>query len=163
METPGNFFLYHFTITIQDYLTGVLPLFKPIRTSDLDASNPLTVSLERGTLDLENLYQGQINAGVVVTGTALSPVFGGEVNLASGRVSVSSESIATLLSLFDNTFQPNFDNFRVALGDRFLLNLSPFRRLAGARFRLAGAVTVNGSLDSLRPKGRVQFSYRVEM
>lgn len=62
-----------------------------------------------------------------------------------------------LLPLFDNDFQPNFDNFRVVLGDRFLVNLSTFRRLAGARFRLAGAVELNSSLKSLRPKGTIQL------
>lgn len=138
-------------------ITGVLPLFKPIGTDDSDASNPLTVSLEKGTLDLENLYQGQINAEVVVTGTALSPVFGGEARLARGYASVSNDSMEPLLSLFDNDFQPNFDNFRVVLGDRFLVNLSAFRRLAGASFRLAGAVELNGSLKSLRPEGTIQL------
>lgn len=66
-------------------------------------------------------------------------------------------SIPALLSFFDKTFQLNFDNFRVALGDKFLVNLSPFRRVAGARFSLAGAVTLNGSLDSLRPLGTIQL------
>ena len=138
-------------------ITGVLSLFKLIGTDDPDASNLLTVSLERGSLNLENLYQGQINAEVVVTGTAFSPVFGGEVSLARGHASVSKDSMEALMPLFDNDFQPNFNNFRVVLGDRFLVDLSTFRRLAGARFRLAGAVELNGSLKSLRPKGTIQL------
>ncbi|MGB7440207.1 MAG: translocation/assembly module TamB domain-containing protein [Coleofasciculaceae cyanobacterium] len=163
-DLTGNFAQTNLSVA------GVLPLFLPLRSNDPDYSNPLTVAIERGELNLEGLYDGEVEAGVIVTGSALNPVVGGEVGLYNGRAfvpesekedndtiladaEVDSEGVATSEDVTTNRepfIVPRFNDFRVVL-DRFKISQSPLYK-----FRVAGDVTVNGSLDkleNLRPEG----------
>ncbi|NER26675.1 MAG: DUF748 domain-containing protein [Symploca sp. SIO1C4] len=147
-------------------VTGVLPLFEPLKVDATDLSNPLKVSIEPGKLNLEGLYKGEIDAEVVITGAALSPVISGEIKLQNGRVFVpegNTDNGATLLAATGNNSSsaapnsdfaviPKFDNFRVVLGKKFRISNQPLYK-----FRLAGAVTANGTLDNLQPDGTIEL------
>ena len=149
-------------------LTGVLPIFQPLSPSDPDSSNPLTVVIEQGQIGLEGLYQGEMDGQVVVKGAVLSPVIGGEVRLANGRVFVpkggSRDAVAspTLADRWTGTVNrkdnaaavPKLDNFRVVL-EGLKVAQDPLYK-----FRFGGALTLNGPLDNLnkvQPEGTIQL------
>lgn len=67
-------------------VTGVFPLVRAIEPGDPDFSTPLKIQIQEGRMDLESLYEGNINGEVLLTGTALGPVIGGKVLLSDGRV-----------------------------------------------------------------------------
>ncbi|NEO99888.1 MAG: DUF748 domain-containing protein [Symploca sp. SIO2E9] len=147
-------------------VAGVLPLFEPLKVDEAGSSKPLKVSMEPGKLNLEGLYKGEVDAKVVITGAALSPVISGKVRLQNGRVFVpkgNSDNTTTLLTATgdgsssaapnsDFAVMPRFDNFRLVLGKKFRISNQPLYK-----FRLAGAVTVNGPLDNLQPDGTIEL------
>ncbi|MGQ4650230.1 translocation/assembly module TamB domain-containing protein [Lyngbya aestuarii] len=158
-------------------VTGVLPLFEPIRANDPNLANPLTVSIDQQELNLEGLYEGEVDAQVLITGALLSPVIGGELRLQNGRafipkgeddgdvalVSTTQEKSSSAVSKTGLTIVPKFDDFRVVLGDRFRITKRPVYK-----FRIAGDLTVNGTLDlaandnldklkNLRPEGTIDI------
>ena len=74
-------------------ITGVLPLWQPLSP---DASNPLTVAIDKGQMNFPELYQGKIDTQVTVTGTILAPAIGGE-RFACTKVRHSCQSKKILL------------------------------------------------------------------
>lgn len=65
-------------------VAGVLPLTLP--ASGID--NPLTLSIAEQDFDIEGLYDGEVASNVVVTGSLLYPVVGGQIRLQEGEVSI---------------------------------------------------------------------------
>ncbi len=150
-------------------IAGVLPLFE----SQPQLENPLTVAIEKGTIDLEGLYRGGIEGSIFVTGNALKPIVGGAVRLADGRVFIpqaqgaSTDSPNAAFTQWARTrrqvvastapipFIPQLQDFRVVLQ-----NLS-VQRLPLFQFEFGGDLTVNGSLNNLtalEPEGSVVVS-----
>jgi hypothetical protein len=152
--------------------TGVLPLFIPLSRRDPNGKNPLTIAIEQGQIDLENLYQGGIDARVTVTGAAISPAIGGDVRLSNGQVFVPQQQQAnntpatpiinqpTSRRRNDAVVVPRLENLRV-----FLEGLSGSAPLY--QFDFGGALTLNGPLNPLSnvqsegvitlDRGRVSF------
>lgn len=69
-------------------VAGVFPLVQPPGAQAPDVGNPLTVNIQEGEIELEGLYKGGIEGLVVLQGTALKPLIGGEVMLSQGQVFV---------------------------------------------------------------------------
>jgi translocation and assembly module TamB len=67
---------------------GILPIFAPQQ----GINNPLTLSLNQLTLNVQELYQGGVDGTVVIKGTALNPEIGGEIQLANGQVSLAEQT-----------------------------------------------------------------------
>jgi hypothetical protein len=138
-------------------VTGVLPLFVPLSRQDPDADNPLTIAINQGEIDLQNLYRGGIDASVTVTGAAILPAIAGDVRLYDGRVFVpqqqtnDGQAIPIVRQPNSNPirpgdtalFIPRLDNLQVALE-----NLSVDESLY--RFDFGGALTLNGPVNNLR-------------
>ncbi|WP_373525597.1 translocation/assembly module TamB domain-containing protein [Nostoc sp.] len=71
--------------------SGILPIF------DLQqaAANPLTVSIaDKLDFKLAGLYEGGVGGDVVIRGTALKPVIGGEIQLSDGKVIIGNSTTA---------------------------------------------------------------------
>lgn len=145
-------------------IAGVLPVLQP----DPDLENPLTLTVDNGNLDLEGLYEGLLDGSVVVTGTALTPVVGGELALSEGRVSVPSGDLVSSAVPVSASWGvameeesgpppviPILDEFRVVLGD----DLRVSNPLPSFNFEVEGDVTVSGAVDgdfaNLRPDGTI--------
>jgi translocation and assembly module TamB len=62
---------------------GIVPLLNPIA-----ASNPLTIAIEKGKINLTELYEGEVEGNVTLSNTALRPVISGKVNLRNGQATV---------------------------------------------------------------------------
>jgi translocation and assembly module TamB len=131
-------------------------------------TSPLTltlcqIALEYQTPDLQDLYDGQVNGQVVVTGTALAPELSGEVVLSDGRIHIPTNTqlgAAPALPEPDdeNTFftPPRLNDFEVALGDRLRVVQQPVMD-----FQIAGELTINGILNgdvnNLLPAGEIEL------
>ncbi|MGK7884608.1 MAG: translocation/assembly module TamB domain-containing protein, partial [Crocosphaera sp.] len=147
-------------------IAGILPLFKPENSLE----NPLTVAIERGQINLEGLYRGLVDGTIQVTGSAIQPVVGGDVQLANGQVFIptkiqSREEIVSEINqwvLPENRgqvasnqpmlFMPKLDNFAVSL-ENLYIEVLPF-----FRFDFGGDVAVNGTLNdltALKPDGEI--------
>ncbi|ACK73664.1 protein of unknown function DUF490 [Gloeothece citriformis PCC 7424] len=143
---------------------GILPFFEPLG----EATNPLTVVIEQGDIDLENLYEGQIDGRVVVNGSALEPLIRGAVRLYDGRVfiprrngeeeqrptPVANQWIAATTRIQQSPVTPRLDNFQVIL-DNLQISQEPLYQ-----FNFGGQIAINGTLtnlNSLQPKGVIQL------
>jgi translocation and assembly module TamB len=165
---------------------GVIPIFKNLQPNDPDITKPLAVSLDNLALNLPELYQGGASGNVVVTGTALSPIVGGDVRLADGRVllaeaedtttSVSSGAPGTPTSSEEqqnNSGQStqtqiiSRSNTPVSgdagpLPEFNNLRLTLGDDIAIARppilnFQATGTLTLNGPRNDLRPDGTIRL------
>ncbi|MCC5646079.1 translocation/assembly module TamB domain-containing protein [Nostoc sp. CHAB 5824] len=71
--------------------SGILPIFDPQQAP----ANPLTVSIaDKLNFKLAGLYEGGVGGDVVIRGTALKPVIGGEIQLSDGRVIIGNSATA---------------------------------------------------------------------
>ncbi|MEH2205608.1 MAG: translocation/assembly module TamB domain-containing protein [Nostoc sp.] len=69
--------------------SGILPIFDAQQT----AANPLTISIaDKLNFKLAGLYEGGVGGDVVIRGTALKPVIGGEIKLSDGKVIIGNST-----------------------------------------------------------------------
>ena len=54
--------------------------------AEADAKNTLTVELQELNFELLNLYKGGVDGKLLIAGSALEPIIGGDINLSEGRV-----------------------------------------------------------------------------
>ncbi|MCC5622226.1 translocation/assembly module TamB domain-containing protein [Nostoc sp. CHAB 5715] len=72
--------------------SGILPIFDPQQAP----ANPLTVSIaDKLNFKIAGLYQGGVGGDVVIRGTALKPVIGGEIQLSDGQVIIGNTTAKT--------------------------------------------------------------------
>ncbi|NET61910.1 MAG: hypothetical protein F6K47_39075, partial [Symploca sp. SIO2E6] len=166
-ELEGNLADSQFSIT------GVLPLLEPLDINN--QSQPLTIAIAPGKINLQGLYKGDVGGEIVLTGTALSqPEIGGELNLAYGQVfipefitnqqppqdtipassnpGVQTNNRSPLPGLAIN---PRFNNFHVVLGNRLKIQPLPI-----AQFQFTGDLTLNGPIlepEKLAPAGTIKL------
>lgn len=133
----------------------------PISNSDIKAKNPLQVNIGDLAVNLKGLYSGGVKGNVQVTGTALAPKLGGEVQLSNGTVQIPAERIVSATtggsgsSGSSNTLGSNsieFNNLDLILGKGIQVTLSPL-----FNFLADGQLIVNGTLDSIQPAGTVSL------
>ncbi len=144
--------------------SGVLPSFKSLPANDPDLTNPLTFNLDNLALNLKGLYRGGASGNVIITGSVLSPVIGGEVLLADGQVLLgeaqntttsSSRQVANSLrpaSASPVSPSPEFNNLLLTLGNNIAITRQPI-----LQFQAGGTLTLNGSLDDIRPQGNIRL------
>ena len=69
--------------------SGILPILNPQQ----GAANPLTISIaDKLNFKLAGLYEGGVGGDVVIRGTALKPVIGGEIKLSDGKVTIGNST-----------------------------------------------------------------------
>lgn len=69
--------------------SGILPIFTPGQA----AANPLTVSIaDKLNFKVAGLYEGGVGGDIVIRGTALKPVIGGEIKLSNGQVIIGNSA-----------------------------------------------------------------------
>jgi len=156
---------------------GVIPLSVPFAEGDVDAANPLAVNLDKLALNLRGLYRGGAVGQVQATGTALRPQLSGNIELYNGEVflpsaggggtklassdspspSTSSPSDSASTSSPSPSPSPSFEvglnNLQLKLGRGVRVTSAPI-----LDFQATGALTVNGSLDDIRPAGTIRLT-----
>jgi translocation and assembly module TamB len=133
---------------------GVVPL---ISTGDLKPEDiPLTVALRDIALNLRGLYEGGVNGDIAVTGTAFSPKIGGEIRLADGQILLPDPAATATTGGGDGAMaeqaETEFNNLRLILGDRIRVTKQPI-----LNFVAQGSLTINGSLNDIRPDGTINL------
>jgi translocation and assembly module TamB len=135
---------------------GVIPLVLPLSGSDPDRDTPLTVALDNIELNLKGIYSGDVDGQVSVTGSALAPELGGNIVLSDGRVSLpegAEEGGTTPVANPDDTGTPvQFDNLTLVLGNNVQVTREPI-----LAFLAEGDLTLNGTLDDIRPRGVIEL------
>lgn len=137
---------------------GILPISSPLPGGDPALETPLTIGLERLGVNLKGIYNGGVNGNVLVTGAALSPILSGEIVLSNGSVLLSADRANAATNGGTAARQPGegvitrFDNLRLSLGNAVEVTLPPIMN-----FRAVGDLTINGSLDDIRPAGTISL------
>jgi hypothetical protein len=160
-------------------IAGVLP----IQEARSDINNPLTVAINKGKIEVENLYQGGIGGNIIVTGSALSPIVGGNVELFDGNATVPQAQQAKINKVANPNnetpivpsnqnnqrfFVTRLDNFKVKL-DHFKLEQATFYKVnlrttkheekRSNHNSQEPVLTLNGTLDNpnnIKAKGTVE-------
>ncbi|MDJ0675766.1 MAG: translocation/assembly module TamB domain-containing protein [Calothrix sp. MO_167.B42] len=179
-QVAGNFALENDIIQLEKLegnvagspflIAGVLPLFQPIP----DTSNPLTLTMGPGKLNLQGLYKGEIDGNVIISETVMNPVIEGKVHLHDGRVFIpeSNNNSSSDSNNNNNTptpvktskkqtqpenpspgILPRFQDFQIVIGNKFRFKQS----LPKTNFKFAGQVTLNGLLNQLQPQGTIKL------
>jgi Family of unknown function (DUF490). len=137
----------------------------PLDENDPDRSTPLQLDLEQLTLNLPELYKGNADGAILITGTLLKPKLGGEVILSQGKVTLPSEETATLPTDTTNTTQPPVDvslnGLKLTLGDNIQVMTPPILNAPLINFNAKGTIELNGSLASIndiRPQGTIELT-----
>lgn len=123
-------------------------------------TEPLAVKLDNIALNLPDLYSGGVQGNILVTGTALAPRLGGNVEVFDGQVllavpqqNVAANSPDANSGNNDNpALRTELSNLRLTLGRNIQLNLPPI-----LNFTAGGNLVVNGPFDNLRPEGRIDL------
>src|SRR6476469_3150916 len=163
---------------------GVIPLSVPFAEGDVDADNPLAVNLDKLAVNLRGLYSGGVVGQVQARGTARRPQLSGNIELYNGEVflrspgggttqlassssasdsdsdSTSSPSPATDVAASPSPSPSPSPSFEVGLND-LRLNLGRGIRVTSApilSFQATGGLTVNGTVDDLRPEGTIRLT-----
>ncbi|HYX14178.1 MAG TPA: translocation/assembly module TamB domain-containing protein, partial [Nostoc sp.] len=96
--------------------SGILPIFDPQQA----LANPLTVSIaDKLNFKIAGLYQGGVGGDVVIRGTALKPVIGGDIQLSDGQVIIGSTTAKTKSAATNQT------NANVINREEVTVNLTP--------------------------------------
>ncbi|NJK72467.1 MAG: hypothetical protein HC926_03925, partial [Synechococcaceae cyanobacterium SM2_3_60] len=115
------------------------------------ATEPLAIRVEAVELNLPDLYQGFVEGEVLVSGSALEPLIGGELTLSEGTVSARSGGNAALK--LDGGWQPEFSNLALQLGPGVDVAAPPL-----LSFTAVGSLRLNGALNALRPNGVIELT-----
>ncbi|GJD16422.1 hypothetical protein RIVM261_013780 [Rivularia sp. IAM M-261] len=142
----------------------------PISDTKLQISNPLTLTLDRIALNLKSLYQGNVSGGLQLTGSALNPLIGGNIELKNGKVLLAEstnlnpqpndtlQELTTLLK--SQTPEPaetsetvtRFNNLQIKLGNNVRITRVPI-----LDFIATGDLNVTGTLNDPVPQGVIKL------
>ena len=133
-------------------IAGNLPISEPITQAQ-----PLMVKLDNILLNLPDLYSGGVQGNVLVTGTALAPRLGGNVEVFDGQVLLTTPQQTAVAtpppeSGSGSALRTELRDLRLTLGRNMQLNLPPI-----LNFSAGGSLLVSGPFDNLRPEGVIEL------
>jgi len=124
---------------------GTIPINNPT-----PQENPLTVSIGELELNLKGLYSGGVKGGVVVAGTARSPLISGELDLFDGQVKLAEERQPAIGDDSETNSPIRFSNLKLLLERNIQIRQDPL-----LNFLASGDLILNGSLDQILPEGTI--------
>ncbi|MEN9279329.1 MAG: translocation/assembly module TamB domain-containing protein [Gloeomargarita sp. DG_1_4_bins_134] len=143
-------------------LEGILPISHPLPPGDPAAQPPLTLALLPAQMQQKNIYEGQASAQITITGTARSPVVGGEIALSQGRLMLSDELFQRVngegtapngeAPTNGNGQKARFQNLQIRLGQGLQVERSP-----NVKVVTRGTLTLNGAFDKPQPSGTLDL------
>lgn len=142
---------------------GTLPILRPLNLNNPNEESPLTVRLDNLGLELENLYDGQVDGQVIVQRTALAPVLTGTITVRDGRVLLGGQEDAPPEAAVVSTASeapgtglvtpPEFEDLQIILGNRLRVVQEPI-----LNFLISGELLINGTQEDLQPEGVVHLN-----
>jgi translocation and assembly module TamB len=129
----------------------------PIIIEPTIENQSLKILVDDLALNLENLYEGDLQANLDISGSALSPDIGGKVKLENGNIKISKNKNnqnqeSTKVSQKEALNKIKFNDLTVTLGE----NLHIIQPLL-LKLRADGNLTINGDLNNLSPEGVVKL------
>ncbi len=155
---------------------GQVLAYGQIPLADLPSStieNPLTLQLENLALNLRGLYQGGASGTLQILGSAESPIIGGKVKLANGKVLLADttgaansgrgdgigvnspsqpEAKQNKLIVQNESSATQLNDLEIVLGQNVFISRPPI-----LNFRAEGALKVSGSLTNPIPEGIISL------
>ncbi|NEQ36843.1 MAG: DUF748 domain-containing protein [Okeania sp. SIO3I5] len=145
-------------------VVGALPLLKPFSSEDPDINNPLTITLDNLNVDFKRAFQGGIDGKVVITGAALEPKVGGNVEVSKGKIFLNQA--AGLAGEFASTAETQTDGGSFGMGE-FKIGINDFQVILSdrlqmvspglANFQVGGGLRINGTVTDIRPSGTINL------
>jgi translocation and assembly module TamB len=130
-------------------LSGALPLVdKAIKGKSLN------ISVDDLALNLEGLYQGNAHGNLSITGTAIEPQIGGNIELENGNIQIEKKENNQSKKISKNQTLTNikFNDLSLKLGD----NLHIVQPVL-LKVKAEGDLSINGELNNLSPDGIVKL------
>ncbi len=128
-------------------IAGTLPLQRQLPT----VGQPLQISLTQLAVDIPQLYQGALQGNLFVTGTAIAPQIGGELNFSDGRI-LLGKSLPQFAGNTQNASPVAFNNLMLNFQDNIRVQSLPF-----LDFKATGYLALNNTLDDLQPQGEINL------
>ncbi|MFM7561258.1 translocation/assembly module TamB domain-containing protein, partial [Cylindrospermopsis raciborskii] len=155
-------------------VAGEIPIFT---SKNIQINNPLSVKLEQLLLNIKGLYKGTANGNLVITGSALQPLIGGDIALSNGQVLLTESQTANSSQtedaidtpLYQNNLLPiptkqvkpinqnnsgpvRFQNLQITLDQGMQIASPPV-----FNFLSRGKLNINGELNNLIPTGSIRL------
>ena len=131
-------------------ISGTLPLQNPLPNTD----QTLQLSLNNLAVDIPRIYQGAMAGNVEVTGTAIAPKIGGQLDLFDGNILLGS-SLPTIATAPSSPPQRNgieFQGLTLNLTDNIRVQNLPF-----LDFAAIGSLSLFGPVNQLQPQGQIDL------
>jgi len=130
----------------------------PLKKRKIVVSKPLTADFEGLAFNIKGLYKGGLQGELIVSGTALNPRLGGNINFSDGEIFLGS-LVGSQGSKVNPGTEPSsagaaleFNQLELNLKNNIQLTQSPI-----LSFNAIGGLTLNGTLEQPRPKGKIQL------
>lgn len=158
-------------------VAGEIPIFT---SKNIQINNPLSVNLEQLLLNIKGLYKGNASGNLVITGSALQPLIGGDIALSNGQVLLTESqtanssqtkdligsppyenNLSSLLPIPTKQVKPinqnnsgpmRFKNLQITLGQGMQIASPPV-----FNFLSTGKLNINGELNNLIPTGSIRL------
>jgi len=155
-------------------VAGEIPIFT---SKNIQINNPLSVKLEQLLLNIKGLYKGTANGNLVITGSALQPLIGGDIALSNGQVLLTESQTANSSQTEDGIGSPSYQNNLLPIPTKQVKpinqnNSGPVRfqnlqitldqgmQIASPpvfNFLSRGKLNINGELNNLIPTGSIRL------
>ncbi|MEM8778270.1 MAG: translocation/assembly module TamB domain-containing protein, partial [Cyanobacteria bacterium P01_G01_bin.49] len=156
-------------------LTGSLPLL-PSSDDEESTQKLLTARLTQDQINQSGIYQGLVRGNILVSGSLINPIIGGEINLSEGvfkvpNINLSSENkstifekwLGTLASEKNVVIPPKLNNFKLIFEE---LSIERTSINPQAFLNVSGDITLNGQIDnlslaellSIEPSGKIRVN-----
>ncbi|KAB8333123.1 translocation/assembly module TamB [Scytonema tolypothrichoides VB-61278] len=145
----------------------------PVANQGTKIDSPLNITLNQLALNIKELYQGDVSGNLLLTGSALNPMVGGQLQLDNGKVLLAESTNAKTSANSDemnvsslkaakqdepklspklgNT-ATKFHDLQLKLGKNVEITRPPI-----LSFRATGSLTVNGSFGDPIPEGTIRL------
>ncbi len=130
-------------------LLGSLPIVnKDIKGQSLD------ILFDNLSLNLDNLYRGEANGNLTITGSSIEPSVSGNITMTDGDIKIAKkENNSTTKKTKKNNFNGiEVNDLSLVLGDNIHISQPILLRL-----KAEGSLNLNGSLNSLSPEGIINL------
>ncbi|MDJ0679288.1 MAG: translocation/assembly module TamB domain-containing protein [Xenococcaceae cyanobacterium MO_167.B52] len=129
---------------------GTIPLSRPT-----PQDNPLTINLENLTVDLKELYRGEVAGQISILGTTLEPDITGNIILSNGTVVLNNTTTAQNVTIPNTTgisAVTEYKNLKLQLGNNIFISQPPI-----FTFLATGTLDLGGTFLFPIPEGTIRL------
>lgn len=132
----------------------------PIINTNTPNINPLMINFHNLTVNLPELYQGNLKGNLQITGSAIAPKLAGDLELVEGQIFLSDNKVenGTINTSINDNNNTNFANMQLKelnliLGSNIKIIKEPILSVIAK-----GNLKLKGSLNNLKPEGNIYLT-----